>query len=302
MVFAPGGALILGERAPLVASYDYSAFTAPAAPRVLAFWRENPDDPTTPSRWSDITGEYAIGFPNDSRNSDGGVALAFGADAEGRLATGACDAGLWVTGDRLRDDPGLAEQLQPGGPLVVDGIQVIPADRFRDDNTPPWTSGYIDYDQRFDDHAATGHIGDVEIVSGPCAAPDLRVGGPPPDRPPCADCAPPPPPPVNSACFAGEARLVCDHKTGTWTYELSVGQPAWANAVTALSLTPGLSVPGGPIPLNPAVIPLAGAPGASGTIELCAFDAAKAASGEPYDCCHAEVAVTLPTGLCEVTE
>jgi hypothetical protein len=85
-------------------------------------------------------------------------------------------------------------------------------------------------------------------------------------------------------------------------YKLTVNGPAWINSVSATSLTSGVSVPGGPIPLNPATIPITGAPGASATLEICAFNAAAAASGKPYDCCRSKVALTIPTGTCGIVK
>jgi hypothetical protein len=81
---------------------------------------------------------------------------------------------------------------------------------------------------------------------------------------------------------------------------LTVSGPGWINTVTATSLTSGISVPGGPIPLNPANIPVSGAPGSSAVIDICAFNAAAAASGKPYDCCHTKVRVTIPDRVCGI--
>ena len=92
----------------------------------------------------------------------------------------------------------------------------------------------------------------------------------------------------------------CDPKTGHWVYKLTVSGPGWINTVSATSLTPGVSVPGGPIPLNPANIPLTGAPGSTAVIEICAFNAAAAASGKPYDCCRDKVTVTIPRQACRI--
>ncbi|MEJ0097530.1 MAG: hypothetical protein WDM84_05790 [Bauldia sp.] len=182
MTFSSGGAMILAERAPVAASYDYSAFTAtPAAPRVLVYWLENPDDPNTPSRWMAVPEEYAVGFANDSRETDGGVDLGYGYDLHGAVDAGGCGSALWTTGERLRDDANLADRLLPGGQLLVDGVQASPADQVRNANTPPWLSYFVDYDNRFEDRRATGHMGTVRVLKAPCAG--LAVaggyGGPP---------------------------------------------------------------------------------------------------------------------------
>ena len=70
--------MILAQRAPVAGSYDYSSFTRPDEPRVLRFWLESPDDPTTPSRWNAAVEEYAVGFAGNYRNSNGGVDLGYG--------------------------------------------------------------------------------------------------------------------------------------------------------------------------------------------------------------------------------
>ena len=102
-------------------------------------------------------------------------------------------------------------------------------------------------------------------------------------------------PPV---CLAERGALECDQ--GQWVYKLTVTSPAWANAIKATSLTSGVSVPSGPISLNPAAIPITGPPGTSATLEVCAFNQAAAASGKPYDCCRANVTISIPTGSCGV--
>jgi len=81
---------------------------------------------------------------------------------------------------------------------------------------------------------------------------------------------------------------------------MTVTGPGWINTVTAVSLTPPVSVIGGPFTLNPASIPLTGAPGSTAVIEICAFDAAAAASGKPYDCCRFKVTVTIPRQACGI--
>lgn len=296
MTFSNAGAMILAQRAPVVASYDFSAFTEMTDPRVLVYWRESPDDPTTPSRWMSFPEEYAIGFPNNSRNTNGGVDLGYGYDETGVLNIGACETVLWNTGQKLRDDAALAVRLRPGGPLLIDGLQASPADQVREANTPPWLSYFVDYDEMYEDVTAVGHMGSVRTVKRPCSG--ITYGGPPP--PVVGGCVGGPncPPPPPNACFESKGALVCDPKSGHWVYVLSVNGPTWINTITAVSLAPGVGVPGGPVSLNPASIPLTGAPGATAIIEVCAFDAGAAASGKPYDCCRTQVRVTIPNLAC----
>lgn len=320
--FTPRGAMLVAQRAPIAASYDFSAFTAAGAPRVLRFWLKDQSDPPSPGLWKPAPEEYAVGFAGDYRNSDGGVALGYGYDRNGRLDTGACAASLLVTGDKLRLKPALRERLEPGGALKVDGVQISSVDAVLNPAAPePWSSYFVDYDDRFDMPTWSGHIGVVRTFVAPCAAQGGKAytsddGGAPPylgdnggGAPPdiigggggggggdsgCVggDCNKP------KACFAASSELVCDKTTGKWVYKLSVTGSGWINSVSAISLTPPLTVPGGVFPLNPASIPVTGPPGSSATLEICGFDAAVASSGKPYDCCRAKVRVTIPNQSC----
>ena len=296
--------MILAQRAPIAASYDYSAFTTEGEPRVLRYWLENPRKPENRSRWIAEPEEYAVGFAGDYRNTNGGVALGYGYGPGGALDTKSCEAALWTTGQDLRNDPALQQQLSPGGPLVVHGLQALPAAPVRPFNQPPWTSYSVDYDSAFHDPAATGRLGQVRIPTAPCA--EGQYGGPGSVATAAAPVVggggggpPPPPPPPPNACFTGAGTFSCvDFE---WVYALTVAGPGWIDAVSAVSLTPGVIVPGGPFPLNPANIPVTGAPGSIAVIEVCAFNAAAAASGKPYDCCHATLRVTIPNRSCGIS-
>ena len=183
IAFSRQGAMILAQRAPVAASYDYSAFTQPAEPRVLRYWLKDPNDPPSPGLWKPVPDEYAIGFADQYRNTNGGVALGYGYDKDGIRSTGACEAALWTTGQNLRNNPALRSQLEPGGPLVVHGLQGNPADLVRPANEPPTTSYFVDYDDKFNDPAATGHLGSVRILAQPC----VPGNGPPGNGPPGGD-------------------------------------------------------------------------------------------------------------------
>jgi hypothetical protein len=328
IAFSQRGAMILAQRAPIAASYDYSAFTKPGEPRVLRYWLKDANDPPSPGLWKPMPEEYAIGFAGTYRNTDGGVALGYGYGPDGMINTGTCDAALWTTGQNLRNNPALRRQLEPGGPLPVLGLQGNPIDAVRPANEPPATSYFVDYDERFEESRDSGHMGSVRILVQPCgggvvaggsgsgsspsyvSGPQSGSGGGGKDSgcvgpncgacvgPNCNDCVGP-----NctntKACFASIGTFECDPKTGHWIYKLTVNGPAWVNTASATSLTAGVSVPGGPIPLNPANIPVNGAPGSTAVIDICAFNAAAAASGKPYDCCRAKVRVTIPKRVCE---
>jgi hypothetical protein len=177
IAFSYQGAMILAQRALIAASYDYSAFTRAGEPQVLRFWLKAPNDPPSPGRWKLIPEEYSVGFAGNDRNTNGGVALGYGYGATGALDTTACDAALWTTGQNLRNNPALRSQLAPGGPLVVHGLQGSPADLVRTANTPPTTSYFIDYDDKFDDPGASGHIGSVRVYTTPCT-PAVAASGP----------------------------------------------------------------------------------------------------------------------------
>ncbi len=169
IAFSHAGAMLLAERAPITAAYDYSTFTRPAEPRVLRFTLKEPNDPPSPGRWKPLAEEYAVGFAGDYRNTNGGVALGYGYGQDGMLSTGACEAALWTTGQNLRNNPALRSQLEPGGPLVVHGLQGSPADMVRNANTPPTLSYFVDYIDQYNDARATGHIGSVRVYTTPCA-------------------------------------------------------------------------------------------------------------------------------------
>jgi hypothetical protein len=170
MAFSQQGAMILAQRALIAAAYDYSAFTQPGEPRVLRFWPKDANDPPSPGLWKPAPDEYAVGFAGDYRNTNGGVALGYGYGADGMLNATACEGALWTTGQNLRNNPALRGQLEPGGPLVVHGLQGSPADLVRNANTPPTISYFVDYDDKFDDPLASGHIGVVRVFTTPCAA------------------------------------------------------------------------------------------------------------------------------------
>ncbi len=52
---------------------------------------------------------------------------------------------------------------------MVHGLQGSPADLVRNANTPPMVSYFVNYNDKFDDPRASGHIGSVRIYTTPCA-------------------------------------------------------------------------------------------------------------------------------------
>ena len=247
IAFSQKGAMILAQRAPIAASYDYSAFTRPGEPRVLRYWLKDPRDPPSPGLWKPAPEEYAIGFAGTYRNTNGGVALGYGYGPEGTLSATACEAALWTTGQNLRNNPALRSRLDPGGALLVDGLQGAPADMVRNANEPPWTSYFVDYDDRFDEPRASGHLGGVRVFAQPCAGANAVAGQPglaapvgpggipigpgggpvgpgggevgPPGGGGCVgpNCLP-----INLAIKKSVGDVKFDAKTGTWTFQFTL--------------------------------------------------------------------------------
>lgn len=164
ITFDDQGRMLLAERAAPSGSADFTALTIEATGRVLRYLPVPPGVPGP--QWQPQADEYAIGFARQMRNGNGGVAVGFGYDEQGRIDRASCGGFLWSTGEQLRNaiDPELAAMLAQGGPAEVNGLQgndiaaVVPA------NAPPLESYFIDYDDRFGDPGARGHIGDIAIL------------------------------------------------------------------------------------------------------------------------------------------
>jgi hypothetical protein len=163
ITFDDQGRMLLAERAAPSGAADFMALTVEATGRVLRYL---PVPPGTPGpQWQEQSDEYAIGFARQMRNGNGGVAVGFGYDEQGRIDRAACGQFLWSTGEQLRNaiDPAIAALLAAGGPAEVNGLQgneitaVVPA------NTPPFHSYFADYDDQFGDPQARSHVGDIAI-------------------------------------------------------------------------------------------------------------------------------------------
>jgi hypothetical protein len=218
IAFDDQGRMLLAERAAATGAFDFEALAVPEIGRVLRYavvgaaaggrraWQAEPD-------------EYAIGFPRDLRNGDGGVAIGYNYDRAGAIIPGSCGGFVWSTGEVLRQpsDPALAAQLQQLGPLHVDGLQGAGVWQDRPRNVPPLASFYISYIDGPSEDAARGWLGAVAIrrdcappqragfltpaapAAGP-SAPSLASGPPglpqaPPGKPPAAPPGKPPGPP-----------------------------------------------------------------------------------------------------------
>jgi hypothetical protein len=215
VTFDEQGRMLLADRPAPTGAFDFEALSVPAIGRVLRYaiveiipsgrriWQLQPD-------------EYAIGFPPDFRNGNGGVAIGYDYDHSGSLVPGSCGGFMWATGENLRQpaDPALAAQLGQSGPLDVNGLQGNGSWRIRPDNAPPLQSYFVDYDDRYDDPAERGHMGDIDIGrlcsaaqradlvpyggAPPIGAPQIGPPGPPPGHPK------PPPPTPPGGCKPGE--------------------------------------------------------------------------------------------------
>ena len=169
--------MLVAERGAPTGAYDYKALAEAGENRVLRFRPKRPDDPPSRDLWFPVPKEYAIGFPPNYRNDNGGIAIGYGYDAAGNINRAVCGGTLWSTGEQLRNarDPAIIRRLQPGGPLIVDGLQGNAIQLLRPLNEPPFETYFIDYDDRFDDPQTRGHLGDVVIwrVCGQAVLPVL---------------------------------------------------------------------------------------------------------------------------------
>jgi hypothetical protein len=224
ITFDEQGRMFLAERPAPTGDFNFEAIAVPSIGRVLRYaiagtmadgrriWQQEPN-------------EYAIGFPRDLRNGNGGIAIGYRYDAKGDLVPALCGGFMWSTGEDLRDasDAALAARLKQSGPLNVDGLQGNETWRVRRDDEPPLVSYFIDYDDRFDEDGARGHLGDIAIARTCPSLPPPRVqiypttpGGPPgrhagppgtPGTPPGTPGTPPGTPP-SSNCPPNQARNV----------------------------------------------------------------------------------------------
>jgi len=269
IAFSATGVMIVAQRAPVAGSYDYLALTRRGEPRVLRFALKPPNAPPSPGQWTPVPEEYAVGFAERFRNANGGVALGYGYDNNGVLTLGACEAAIWTTGQNLRNNLAMRAQLEPGGPLPVSGLQGSPVEALRTADQPPATSYFIDYDDKFDDVSAAGHMGSVRILTQPCpraVADAMRPGTPGPTTSPpyvsgsCIgpDCFPPPDRRIDLAIKKTAGEVKFDPATLSWTVTFTL---TVTNVGAALS-------PGNLISVNdplPAGLTLTSASGAGWT-------------------------------------
>jgi hypothetical protein len=177
--------MYLAERPAPTGAYDFAALARPGVGRVLRY-RSAAPPAGGPATWQPDPNEYAIGFPDQLRNDNGGVAIGYGYTPDGRIDRGACGSFLWSTGEQLRRamDPALMTRLAASGPAIVNGLQGNGIDLVRPANVPPLATYFVDYDDMFQDDTARGHMGDVVIWRtcgqaglAPMPLPIVIVGG-----------------------------------------------------------------------------------------------------------------------------
>ena len=335
IVFSPDGQMILSQRPDADLSFDYSKMTAANQAEVLRYRREAPeDDPNTPSVWHEAPHLQTVGFEKGERNGLGGLAIGPGYTERGRLDWRNCRGNLWATGEDLRVSEPLRDPLLKGGALDVDGVQVVPVLYPVDDNRPPWQAFFHDYAPTPESKNAPdgqGRIGDVEVLG--CLGDGTPAGTGAPKKalkqvelPPnttgdprfwctngvlqagvclCAifpsKCFPSDPP--KPACAEVQAELICDPATQTYVLNSTTVDVSGGTLDTAK-----LEDPSGNISSLPAITPFPGpfsvdltglSSGQTGQINICAFDAAEKATGEPFSCCNTTVNFQVPGEPCE---
>ena len=174
IAFDDQGRMLLAERPAPTGAYDFVILTNEDQGRVMRY--------ASADSWLAVPDKYAIGFPLQLRNGNGGVALGYGYAASGVVDPKSCGGFLWTTGEELRvsSDPTISNRLMQGGPAVVNGLQGNGVDLVRPANVPPFVTYFIDYDDRFDDPDARGHLGDIAIYRLCAATAQQGLGAPSP--------------------------------------------------------------------------------------------------------------------------
>ncbi len=306
IAFDNKGHMFLSQRGKLKNPYDYASFAETAVNNVLRYHPESPDDPATPSRWVETPASYAVGMEADHKLAVGGIDLQYGYNQDGTINFGACDVTLVKTGDNLRYNPDLIDQLSPGGALNVHGIQLTDKSLTRPANIPPWNSYYIDYDGTFDDPEVKGHVGDTEVYR-PCEGQsgyndyypypwDLPI----PEDYPGDDI----PPGGKERCVEVKAIDYSCSIAGEVQMDLYLKENAGlgADSLKAKSFTPGIhvtpkmqTVPGA----APYTLDVLGIlPNENYDLGVCLYNKADADAGGEFPCCKAVLPLKAPPFAC----
>lgn len=300
IAFDRRGFMYLAQRGETENRYDYSRFAKSGKSQVLRYWRESPDDPATESIWVEAPQEYAVGFPDGHRQAAGGIDLQYGYDSAGRINIRACDATLFKSGDNLRDNPALADELAAGGPANVHGSQLTDIALVRPQNEPPFTAWYFDYDGFYEDPELKGHVGDVEVWR-PCDG-DPGFGSYIPY--PGDDPVPEFPDPKNPCIEVEDIAYSCGPAGELYT-DLYLRDTAGygGDSIKAKSLTPGVGVSPlmqtRPTPDSPFLLDLTGTlPGDTVGLGLCFYKDADAQAGGYFPCCKVDLPIKTPDFTC----
>lgn len=325
MVFDGAGAMVLAQRGNRRGDFSHQAFATSGQSAVLRYVYEDPIDPDTPSAWVSAPHVYAVGFAEQETNTTGGVDVGPGYDLTGSWDQYDCRGTLWSTGEKLRENAELSDNLELGGEALIDGIQAQPVSFGTDRNSPPWQSYFSDYDGLYPTKTSLGHIGDVEVLGcvggvlrpaggddlfddddrltgddrGPDSGDDTATNDG--DDPKCrrkGGCRPTQPP----ACLDAFVKPICNQKTGT--YEAITLFTDKTGEIDSLKLT-DTSGAMSPVPGEIAVddiltLDLARlAKGQQAQLNVCGFNAKGRASGKPYDCCTVNLVFKRPNSACE---
>jgi hypothetical protein len=182
IAFDGQGRMYLAERGVPTGDYQLIALAAEGASRVLRYVPKPAGDPA-PGLWRLDPDQYSIGMPAPYANAQGGVALGYGYLKDGSINPSACRATVWATGERLLDpgDPNTPPDSYP----AVDGLQGTAISLVQPQNTPPFYSWYIDYDDVAGEPDLRGYMGAIATYA-PCAgAPQPPPPPPPPPKPYC---------------------------------------------------------------------------------------------------------------------
>ncbi len=238
ITFDGDATMYLAQRGDAKGDYAFRSFAEPKTAALIRYHRETPDDPATPGIWVLAPEEYAVGFPPEHRNTNGGVALGYGY-RDGSLYRGTCGRMVWTTGEALRVGAGL------GGPEAVHGLQGMERPLVRPANVPPMQTYFADYDSAFADPDVNGHMGDVEVWQ-PCEGASIGYSVPGTPLPPFF----PPTPPSGTfnltltkqatpyICVAGGIGWQCNYtvtvtNTGTLAYQGPLTVDDWLPASPA---------------------------------------------------------------------
>ena len=304
IAFDSRGFMYLSQRGEIENRYDYSRFANSGKGEVVRYWRESPDDPATESIWVETPQEYAVGFPTDNRQAAGGIDLQYGYDAYGVLDYNACSETVVKTGDNLRSNEELADQLALGGPLTVHGVQLTHQSLVKPANVPPFGSWFVDFDSLYEDPDVKGHVGDVEVWR-PCSGranyydpipypgdypdPYWPPYYPPTGLPPCLDvdaieyfCTP--------AGLEADLYLKDHAGFGGDSIHSSTSDPG-------ISLSPSTQTR--PNAAAPFTLGITGhVPGDKVSLGLCFYKDADAKKGGYYPCCKVNIDIQTPLASC----